>query len=594
MVDGPPRQSVPGQAPTDNNEHAMTVETVTPQRRFRGRPRGRDLPPVALASLRQLLGDERSDPERRRRDRLIEHLHAIQDAHGYLSMVALRALAAYMALPMAAVYETATFYAHFDVVHDDQAPPPAVTVRVCDSLSCQLAGAATLKAQLESGLDPEAVRVVRAPCMGRCDTAPVVEVGHHHVLFATAEGVEAVVDTGHYHPEAILWQRLAEYREEGGYGLLADCREGRVTVETLMETLERSNLRGLGGAGFPTFKKWHFVRQEPGPRYCAINADEGEPGTFKDRHYLERSPHRFLEGALVSAWAVEAEALYIYLRDEYPGLHRVLGEAINELEAAGLVAPGDIVLRRGAGAYICGEESAMIESLEGKPGKPRHRPPFVAQKGLFDRPTLVNNVETVYWIPRIWEKGADWFAGQGRHGRSGLRSFSLSGRVRRPGVHLAPAGITLNELVEEYGGGMAEGHRLAGYLPGGASGGILPASKADIPLDFDTLQEHGCFIGSAAIIVLSDQDDLQAVATNLLAFFADESCGQCTPCRVGTEKMLALLERDEWRVEALERLAQVMRDASICGLGQAAPNPVLGLLKDFRHELAAQHIIVKG
>ncbi|WP_416138445.1 NADH-ubiquinone oxidoreductase-F iron-sulfur binding region domain-containing protein [Halomonas sp. HK25] len=572
----------------------MTVETVTPQRRFRGRPRGRDLPPVALASLRQLLGDERKDASLRRRDRLIEHLHALQDAYGHLSLVALRALAAYMALPMAAVYETATFYAHFDVVHDDQAPPPAVTVRVCDSLSCQLAGAATLKAQLEAGVDPQAVRVVRAPCMGRCETAPVVEVGHHHVLFATAEGVEAVVDTGHFHPEAILWQRLAAYRAEGGYRLLADCREGRVTVEALMAALETANLRGLGGAGFPTFKKWHFVRQEPGPRYCAINADEGEPGTFKDRVYLERSPHRFLEGALVSAWAVEAEALYLYLRDEYPGLHRVLREAIAELESAELVAPGYIVLRRGAGAYICGEESAMIESLEGKPGKPRHRPPFVAQQGLFDRPTLVNNVETVYWIPLIHEKGADWFAGHGHHGRQGLRSFSLSGRVKRPGVHLAPAGITLNELVEEYGGGMAEGHRLAGYLPGGASGGILPASKADIPLDFDTLQEHGCFIGSAAIIVLSDQDDLRAVATNLLAFFADESCGQCTPCRVGTEKMLTLLERDAWDVEALERLAQVMQDASICGLGQAAPNPVLSLLRDFRGELAAQNVIVKG
>ncbi len=571
----------------------MPVETL-PQRRFRGRPRGRDLPPVALAALRQLLGDERSDPTLRRRDLLIEHLHVIQDDQGHLPLVALRALATYMNLPMAAVYETATFYAHFDVVHDDQAPPPAVTVRVCDSLSCQLAGAATLRAELEVGVDPQAVRVVRAPCMGRCETAPVVEVGHHHVQFATLEGVEAVVDTGHFHPEAIVWQRLADYRAEGGYGLLADCREGRVTVEALMETLERANLRGLGGAGFPTFKKWRSVRQEPGPRYCAINADEGEPGTFKDRYYLERSPHRFLEGALVSAWAVEACALYIYLRDEYPGLHRVLHAAIAELEAAGLVPPGYIVLRRGAGAYICGEESAMIESLEGKPGKPRHRPPFVAQQGLFDRPTLVNNVETVTWIPLIWQKGADWFAGHGRHGRTGLRSFSLSGRVRRPGVHLAPAGITLKELLEEYGGGMAEGHRLAGYLPGGASGGILPASKADLPLDFDTLQAEGCFIGSAAIIVLSDQDDLRAVATNLLAFFADESCGQCTPCRVGTEKMLTLLEREKWHVEQLERLSRVMMDASICGLGQAAPNPVLGLLRDFRGELAAQHVIVKG
>ncbi|WP_416139779.1 NADH-ubiquinone oxidoreductase-F iron-sulfur binding region domain-containing protein [Halomonas sp. HK25] len=572
----------------------MTESTVTSQRRFRGKPRGRDPLPVALASLRLLLGDERSDPGLRRRDWLIEHLHVLQDDHGHLSMVALRALAAYMNLPMAAVYETATFYAHFDVVHDDQAPPPEVTVRVCDSLSCQLAGAAALHERLLAGFDPQAVRVVRAPCMGRCDTAPVAEVGHHHLLFATPEGVEAVVDTGHFHPEAIVWQRLADYRAAGGYRLLGECRSGEVSVASLTETLEHAGLRGLGGAGFPAFRKWQAVRAESGPRYAVINADEGEPGTFKDRFYLEREPHRFLEGALVSAWAVEACALYIYLRDEYPGLLRVLHEAIGELEATGLVSPGFVILRRGAGAYICGEESALIESLEGKPGKPRHRPPFVAQRGLFGRPTLVNNVETVYWIPLIWEKGADGFAGQGRHGRKGLRSFSVSGRVKRPGVHLAPAGITLNELLEEYAGGMAEGHRLVGYLPGGASGGILPASKADIPLDFDTLQEHDCFIGSAAIIVLSDRDDLRAVATNLLAFFADESCGQCTPCRVGTEKMLTLLERDEWDVDQLERLARVMMDASICGLGQAAPNPVLSLLRDFRGELAAQNLIVKG
>lgn len=577
-----------------NNEPAMTVQTLTPTRRFRGQPRGRELETDLLIALRERLGDEREHPELARRDLLIEHLHVLQDAHGHLALPMLRALAAYMNLPMAAVYETATFYAHFDVVHDDQAPPPAVTVRVCDSLSCQLAGADALKQALTAGADPEEVRVLRAPCMGRCEMAPVVEVGHRHVNYATQEAVEAVIDTGHFHPETLDWQRLEDYRCEGGYELLTQCRAGAVTVEALMEELERANLRGLGGAGFPTFKKWYFVRQEAGPRYCAINADEGEPGTFKDRHYLENAPHRFLEGALISAWAVEASALYIYLRDEYPGLHRVLHEAIAELETAGLVEPGYVVMRRGAGAYICGEESAMIESLEGKPGKPRHRPPFVAQRGLFDRPTLVNNVETVYWIPLIHQRGADWFAGHGRHGRKGLRSFSVSGRVKRPGVHLAPAGITLAELVEEYCDGMQEGHTLAGYLPGGASGGILPASKADIPLDFDTLQAEGCFIGSAAVVVLSDQDDLRAVATNLLAFFADESCGQCTPCRVGTEKMLTLLEREAWDAEALQRLATVMMDASICGLGQAAPNPVLGLLKDFREPLAAQQIIIKG
>ncbi|MBF8223767.1 NADH-ubiquinone oxidoreductase-F iron-sulfur binding region domain-containing protein [Halomonas sp. 328] len=572
----------------------MTVQTVTPKRRFRGKPRGRELDPARLEGLRELLGDERRDAALRRRDLLIEHLHVIQDARGHLALADLRALATYMNLPMAAVYETATFYAHFDVVHDDQVAPPALTIRVCDSLSCQLAGAEALRAELEAGLDAEAVRVLRAPCMGRCDTAPVVEVGHRHLGRADAARVRAAIEADETHPEAIDWQRLEAYRCEGGFELLQACHDGEVTVEALMEAMQQANLRGLGGAGFPTFKKWHFVRQEAGPRYCAINADEGEPGTFKDRYYLERAPHRFLEGALVSAWAVEAEALYIYLRDEYPGLHAVLAEAIAELEAARLVAPGYIVVRRGAGAYICGEESAMIESLEGKPGKPRHRPPFVAQKGLFDRPTLVNNVETVYWIPLIWQRGAEAFSSQGRHGRMGLRSFSVSGRVKRPGVYLAPAGITLNELIEEHCGGMAEGHRLAAYLPGGASGGILPASKADIPLDFDTLQEHGCFIGSAAVMVLSDQDDLRAVATNLLAFFADESCGQCTPCRVGTEKMLTLLEGDEWDAEVLTRLSQVMMDASICGLGQAAPNPVLGLLKDFRGELAAQNVIVKG
>ncbi|MCG7576705.1 MULTISPECIES: NADH-ubiquinone oxidoreductase-F iron-sulfur binding region domain-containing protein [unclassified Halomonas] len=570
----------------------MTSQSVTSSRRRRGYPNGRDIAPVALAALRDLLGDERQTPSLKRRDLLIEHLHTLQDAHGHLSLVELRALAAYMNLPMAAVYETATFYAHFDVVHDQQAPPPDTTIRVCDSLSCQLAGASALHKALEARVDPDCVRVIRAPCMGRCDTAPVAEVGHHHVLYATADGVEAVVDTGHFHPEAILWQRLGDYQQMGGYQLLANARSGKVNIDEVLQTLETSGLRGLGGAGFPTFKKWQAVRQAAGPRYCVINADEGEPGTFKDRYYLERAPHQFLEGALVSAWAIEAEALYIYLRDEYPGLHRVLHEAIAELEQAGIVARGFILMRRGAGAYICGEESALIESLEGKPGKPRHRPPYVAQEGLFGRPTLVNNVETVYWIPAIWNKGAEWFTGHGRHGRRGLRSFSISGRVNKPGVYLAPAGITLRELVEEYAGGMAEGHTLAAYLPGGASGGILPASKADVPLDFDTLQAHGSFIGSAAIIVLSDQDNLQAVATNLLAFFADESCGQCTPCRVGSEKMLSLLEQPTWDVQALTRLAQVMQDASICGLGQAAPNPVLGLLKDFRPALAQQQIIV--
>lgn len=562
--------------------------------RRRSALRGRQLEPKVLSELRHLIGDERTDSSLGHRDRLIEHLHVLQDAHGYLSMPGLRALACFMNLPMAAIYETATFYAHFDVVHDEQTPPPVLTLRVCDSLSCQLAGAEALHRALSDGADPAQVRVRRAPCMGRCDTAPVVEVGHHHVCHANAQNVGAAVGQGRIHPEEIQWQGLVDYRSTGGYGLLTDCYGGRVSVESLARELEHAGLRGLGGAGFPTFRKWRAVRAEPGPRYAVINADEGEPGTFKDRFYLEQEPHVFLEGALVSAWAVEAEALYIYLRDEYPGLHRVLKEAIAELESAAIVEQGFVILRRGAGAYICGEESALIESLEGKPGKPRHRPPFVAQNGLFGRPTLVNNVETVFWIPRIHAQGADWFASQGRHGRTGLRSFSVSGRVARPGVHVAPAGITLNELIEEYCGGMAEGHRLLAYLPGGASGGILPASKADIPLDFDTLQEHGCFIGSAAVIVLSDQDDLAAAASNLVGFFADESCGQCTPCRVGTEKMLSLIERKTWDEDTLQQMARVMADASICGLGQAAPNPVLSLLRDFRSELASQNLIAKG
>ncbi|MBN8412282.1 NADH-ubiquinone oxidoreductase-F iron-sulfur binding region domain-containing protein [Halomonas litopenaei] len=572
----------------------MTAETVTasPARRTRKTLKGRQTTPSVLEALRHLLGDERQQPLLRQRQLLIEHLHAIQDANGYLALEWLRALASYMSLPMAAVYETATFYAHFDVVHDDEPAPAALTVRVCDSLSCQLAGSQRLADALADGLDPAQVRVTRAPCMGRCDQSPVVEVGHHHLGHASVEAVEVLLDTGRTHPEAVVWQTLASYQQEGGYELLKGCLSGQVDFEDLATLLERSGLRGLGGAGFPTHRKWRTVREQPGPRWCAVNADEGEPGTFKDRYYLERAPHQMLEGALVACWAVQAEGVYIYLRDEYPGAHRVLREAIAELEDQGLINPGQVILRRGAGAYICGEESAMIESLEGKPGKPRHRPPLVAQQGLFGRPTLVNNVETLYWIPVLWREGAALYAREGRRQRSGLRSFSLSGRVRRPGVYLAPAGISLNELIEEFGGGMADGHRLAGYLPGGASGGILPASKADLPLDFDTLQAEGCFIGSAAIIVLSDQDDLRAVAVNLLAFFADESCGQCTPCRVGSEKMLSLLERKHWVVEDLQRLSRIMQDASICGLGQAAPNPVLSLLRHFRDDLSRHDIIV--
>lgn len=566
------------------------MSQTTPKRlKTRSGQRGRMTQPDALTQVNQILGNAPNQ-----REYLIEHLHSLQDHQGYLSFAHLRALAERMNLPMAAVYETASFYAHFDIVREDETPPPAMTIRVCDSLSCQIAGADALSSALKQQLDPADVRVIHAPCMGRCDVAPVLEIGHHHVEQASLEKTLHAVAVQMHEPAPIQWQPLSAYQSEGGYSLLRACREGEESVDALMEMLDQAGLRGLGGAGFPTHKKWQFVRAEAGPRYCVINADEGEPGTFKDRYYLETTPHVFLEGALISSWAIEAKALYIYLRDEYPGIHKLLKLAIAELEEAGLIEAGYIQLRRGAGAYICGEESALIESLEGKPGKPRHRPPYVAQKGLFDCPTLVNNVETVYWIPLIYAKGADWFASQGRHGRKGLRSFSVSGRVKKPGVHLAPAGITLQELIDEYCEGMLPGHQLSGYLPGGASGGILPASKANIPLDFDTLQPEGCFIGSAAVIVVSDQDNLQKVACNLMAFFRDESCGQCTPCRVGTDKMLSLIQDQEWDVAQLHRLSQVMMDASICGLGQAAPNPVLGLLKDFKDELSASNIILRG
>ena len=558
-------------------------------RQARGQPRGRGVDPAALRDIERWLAGRPRD-----RQHLIEHLHRLQDYLGHLPARHLRALASWMRLPMAAVYETATFYAHFDVVDDGEAAPAPLTVRVCDSLPCQLAGAAALHRALAGGADPHRVRVVRAPCMGRCQDAPVVEVGRRHVGHAAPGAVADAIATGAIDPEPVDWPRLEAYRREGGFRLLEDLRAGRESVDHLAAELEAAGLRGLGGAGFPTQRKWEFVCREPGPRHLVINADEGEPGTFKDRHYLERSPHQFLEGVLVSAHVIGAAGVHIYLRDEYPALLAVLRAAIEELESSGLARAGLIEVRRGAGAYICGEESALIESLEGKPGKPRHRPPYVAQKGLFGQPTLVNNVETVWWIPEIHRRGAGWFAGQGRHGRRGLRSFSVSGRVRHPGVHVAPAGITLAELLEEYCGGMQDGHSLLGYLPGGASGGLLPASKADIPLDFDTLQPHGCFIGSAAIIVLSDRDDLRAALVNLMAFFADESCGQCTPCRVGTEKLLGLLGRDEWDEANLRRLSRVMMDASICGLGQAAPNPVLGALQHFRDRLAAQGIVVRS
>jgi NADH:ubiquinone oxidoreductase subunit F (NADH-binding)/NADH:ubiquinone oxidoreductase subunit E len=584
------------------------VGAATPARKpkVRATLKGRQPQPQARAEVRQLLGDTP-----RRRDLLIEFLHRIQDRYGALSDHHLVALAAEMGLAMTEVYEVATFYHHFDVVKDGAAAPPTVTVRVCDSLSCELAGAKALLEKLPKLLGKD-VRVLHAPCIGRCEQAPAATVHQHPVPNATVEKIQALVkardlshpaarDRATFAPESFIepldtpgpgstvspaYVGYDTYRKAGGYRLVAECLAGAHDAEALIQKMEHSGLRGLGGAGFPTGRKWRIVRAEAQPKVAALNIDEGEPGTFKDRVYLERDPHRFLEGMLIAAWVVQAGACYIYLRDEYHGCRAILERELARLKADPPCALPVIELRRGAGAYICGEESAMIESIEGKRGMPRLRPPYVAQVGLFGYPTLEHNFETVYWVRDILEKGPEWFAGFGRNGRKGLRSFSVSGRVKKPGMHLAPAGITVRELIDEYCGGMPDGHRFYAYLPGGASGGILPATMADIPLDFDTLNKHGCFIGSAAVVILSDQDRASDAARNLLAFFKEESCGQCTPCRVGTAKALALMQQPKWDAPLLKELSQVMMDASICGLGQAAPNPILSVTKHFGHEIS--------
>jgi len=548
-------------------------------RRPRRTPKGRQVDPRALEEVRALLGDRS-----RRRDLLIEHLHLVQDRYSHLSAAHLAALAQEMRLALTEVYEVATFYAHFDVVKEGEVPPPAITVRVCDSLSCAMAGAEKLLRELPARLGG-GVRVVRAPCMGACDRAPVCAVGHSQVMQATSDQVAAAA-AKHAHPHAYPTPKDIEgYQRDGGYALLKACLAGTRTRDDLIKIVSDAGLRGLGGAGFPTGRKWSLVRAEPAPRMFAVNCDEGEPGTFKDRYYLERDPHRFIEGMLIAAWVVEAPETYLYVRDEYPEVRLLLAQEIAKAERAGLSPHTRLHLRRGAGAYICGEESAMIESIEGKRGLPRHRPPYVAQVGLFGRPTLEQNVETLFWVRDIVEKGAAWFTSHGRRERKGFRSFSVSGRVNKPGVVLAPAGVTARELIDEYCGGMQPGHAFKGYLPGGASGGILPASMADLPLDFGTLEKYGCFVGSHAVVILSDQDDVKAVALNLMKFFEDESCGQCTPCRVGTEKAAKLMEQGPWNEALLTELSGLMRDASICGLGQAAPNPLLCVLKYFPEEL---------
>ena len=545
----------------------------------RGKPKGRPVETRALAEIQALLG---AVP--RRRDLLIEHLHKIQDRYGHLSAAHVAALAREMQLSQTEVYEVATFYHHFDVVKEGETPPPPLTVRVCDSLSCELAGAGELMSGLKRALGAE-VRVIPAPCVGRCEQAPVAVVGQNPVAQATLEKVKQLVLAKKTHCPVRKYIHYAEYRRNGGYRIAAECLAGKRDAESLTKTLEDSGLRGLGGAGFPAGRKWRLVRNEKAPRLLAINIDEGEPGTFKDRYYIERDPHRFLEGAIIAAWTVQISEVYIYLRDEYAGCREILELELKALQADPPCALPPIYLRRGAGAYICGEESAMIESIEGKRGMPRLRPPYVAQVGLFGYPTLEHNMETLHWVREILEKGAAWFAAHGRNGRKGLRSFSVSGRVRKPGVHLAPAGITVTELIAEYCGGMLPGHAFYAYLPGGASGGILPAAMGNIPLDFDTLQSHGCFIGSAAIIILSDQDKAATAARNLMKFFADESCGQCTPCRVGTAKALKLMEAPRWNQGLLEELSVAMADASICGLGQAAPNPIRCVVKYFPKEI---------
>ncbi len=549
------------------------------RRRARTSPRGRQVDPSALEEVRALLGERP-----RRRDLLIEFLHLVQDRYGHLAARHLAALAEEMRLALAEVYEAATFYAHFDVVTENDAAPPALTIRVCDSLTCEMMGGGDLLARLPARVGA-GVRVVRAPCMGRCDTAPVAEVGHHHVDRATLDSVAAAAQAGQVHPEIPDYETYERYVADGGYRVLRDCLEGGRPVEELIETLSDAGLRGLGGAGFPTGRKWGIVRGYAGPRLMAVNADEGEPGTFKDRYYLERDPHRFLEGMLIAAWAVEATRVYIYLRDEYPAVRELLSKELEDVRRAGLSAHTEIDLRRGAGAYICGEESSMIESIEGKRGLPRNRPPYVAEVGLFGRPTLVQNVETLYWVRDIVSRGAQWFSAEGRNGGRGLRSYSVSGRVARPGVKLAPAGISARELIEEFCGGMQNGHQFKAYLPGGASGGILPASMADLPLEFGKLEKHGCFVGSHAVVILSDRDSMRDIALNLMRFFEDESCGQCTPCRVGTEKAVKLMGQPSWDAPLLEELSRSMADASICGLGQAAANPVLSVLRYFREEV---------
>src|ERR1700744_1966033 len=551
------------------------------RKRAKSTPKGRQVDPTAAHEIELLLGDRP-----RSRDLLIEYLHLIQDKYRQISAPHLAALADEMKLSFAEVFETATFYAHFDVVKEGEPDMAPLTIRVCDSLTCAMLGAEKLLHDLQDAAGP-GIRVVRAPCVGRCDTAPAAEVGHHFVDHATVANVLAAAKGGETHAHLPDYVDFDAYVAGGGYTLLRRLRSGALPKEDLLKLLDDASLRGLGGAGFPTGRKWRSVLGEPGPRLMAVNGDEGEPGTFKDQYYLNTDPHRFLEGTLIGAHVVEALEVYIYIRDEYPIAREILANEIAKLPPGG----PKLILRRGAGAYICGEESSLIESLEGKRGLPRQKPPFPFQVGLFGRPTLINNVETLFWIRDLIEKGPDWWKSHGRNGRQGLRSFSVSGRVKEPGVKRAPAGVNIQELIDEFCGGMAEGHAFTAYLPGGASGGILPAAMNDIPLDFGTLEKYGCFIGSAAVVVLSDKDDVKGAALNLMKFFEDESCGQCTPCRVGTQKARVLMEQGIWDTSLLGELSQCMRDASICGLGQAASNPLTSIIRFFPELFPAARLV---
>ena len=583
-----------------------TADDLRETIRRKSKLKGRQADDASIAQVRQLIGNA---PHRR--DLLIENLHKLNDEYRALHDRHLVALAKEMNLPMAEVYEVATFYHHFEVVRGND-PVADILIRVCDGIACELAGAQNLLAKLPAILGNPNIKVAAAPCVGRCEQAPVAVVYQYPVLFATLDKVSAAVknnlttqpmakDDAVFDPAALAEQSVSpqgemqavspdyvgyeSYRKQGGYALAKEIFEGKRDAESIIKAMESSGLRGLGGAGFPAGRKWRIVKDQVSPKLMAVNIDEGEPGTFKDRTYLERDPHRFLEGLLIAASVVGIDACYIYLRDEYHGCRELLEAELAKLKANPPFKLPNIELRRGAGAYICGEESAMIESIEGKRGEPRMRPPYIAQVGLFGRPTLEHNFETLYWVRDIVQRGPEWFSSFGRHDRKGLRSFSVSGRVKKPGVKLAPAGITIQELIDEYCGGMQDGHKFYGYLPGGASGGILPATMNDIPLDFDTLQPYGCFIGSAAVMVFSDKDKARDMALNVMHFFEHESCGQCTPCRVGTGKAAKLMQAKSWDQETLEDLATVMVDASICGLGQAAPNPIRCIHKYFPEEV---------